>query len=211
MLALGQSNATDTGGRQGDDEESIDAINPRLHSMRRHTTLVAAACVLALSATHGCGTKQCDERAGGSGQVDGDVLGSGFERIVAAYDVGQVDTEGITVIFAFSQSVTCCEMQDEGWDERVQNGTRLVEIGLAGTTPGTYPVSTAAEPPEGEASVAVKDKSVDGLQESSATAGTVTIESIKGGKVVGSFDVTFADGQLSGSLSTAPCADGVEP
>lgn len=171
----------------------------------------AIVCLLAFLGASCASSKECDESPAGSGQITGSVLSSGFDTIAAAYKLGHVDVPGITVLFGFSKTVTCCEMQDEGWDERVKNGTLMVEISLTGTTAGTYPVSTAAEPPAGEASVVAKYKSTAGLQESEATAGTVIIDSISGGKVVGSFDVTFADGQASGSLSAADCADGAEP
>jgi hypothetical protein len=102
-------------------------------------------------------------------------------------------------------------MQDEGWDERIKNNTQMLEIALTGTTPGTYPISVEPEPPEGEATLAAKYKTADGLQESVATAGSVTIDSIDGDSVVGSFDVTFPDGQASGTLSAANCSEGREP
>lgn len=175
-------------------------------------TFAAWTCVVALLLSiDACASKTCDEGVAGSSQIDGKTLGNSFKKIVAAYTLGHVDAPGITVIFAFDHAVTCCEMQDLGWDERVENGTLMLEIGLAGTQPGTYPVSTAAEPPAGETSVIAKYKSSAGLRESVASAGTVTIDSISGGRVVGNFDVTLADGQLSGSLKTASCDKGREP
>jgi prepilin-type processing-associated H-X9-DG protein len=173
--------------------------------------VAVATCLFAVLFVDACTAKKCEEDPTGSGKIDGNVLKSGFKRILAAYTLGHVDTPGITVIFAFDKAVTCCEMQEEGWDERVSNGTLMLEIGLAGTGKGRYPVSTAAEPAEGEASVAVKYKTVDGLAESAASEGSVTIDSIRDGEAVGSFDVTFADGHVSGTLSTAACVEGGEP
>ena len=167
--------------------------------------------VVAALSLHGCGTKKCAEGPAGSGQLAGSVLGNQVKKVVAAYKLGVVDAPGITVLFAFDQTVTCCEMHDEGWDDRVGVGTVMFEIGLTGTTAGTYAISTAPEPAEGEATVAAKLKTANGLMESAATAGSVTIDSIDADSVLGNFDVTFPDGQVTGSIATARCDQGREP
>jgi len=104
--------------------------------------------------------------------------------------------------------------------DTVKPGTTLLTLGVMsfdGTiAPGTYPVSArdgsggppnAQTPPEANADFQAHGAQCEALATDSATAGTITLESVEGG-ARGTFDVTFAGGKLTGRFDASLCIDG---
>jgi hypothetical protein len=166
---------------------------------------------LALLTLSACSSSQtdCSTSAAGSGQASGTLSGKSFDQVRAAYGIGKPDDVlRTTVLYVFDQPIPCCDIVDPGWDARITDGTLVVEMKLIGKTPGTYPVASGPNAGQGQASVNYTVSSTSGTPaEEGASGGTVTLES--GGK--GSFDLSFPDGQTTGTFAAVSCSGGHEP
>jgi hypothetical protein len=167
---------------------------------------------LSLLTTSACSGE--DTSAGGTGKIDGTLDGRAYARVAAAYVIGQPDDPDRTVVvYLLDNPIACGELAAPGWDERVTDGTQSLELKLIGQAPGQYPVPADGRPSSGESTDNYTLTSTAGAPaEVSANAGAVTLDSYEAdASAVGSFDLTFGDGSLSGTFSATWCADGHEP
>ena len=134
--------------------------------------------------------------------------------VADAWWLGQPDDPARTrVIDVFDQPVRCAEISAPGWDKTVADASQVLEIKLVGTQPGRYALAANGRPATGEADVNYTLTSTSGTpSEVPAKSGFVKLDSITNrGAADGSFDLTFADGNVAGSFHAVYCPGGSEP
>jgi hypothetical protein len=137
-----------------------------------------------------------------------------FGAVVTALWIGAPDSAATTVVYEFSKSVTCSQLQTAGWDTRITNDTQVLELKMFGTTaPKTFTVTTSVTPAPGEASVSHTFSSTTSVPtEVSASNGTVTLDSrIASTLATGTFSIHFGANAMSGSFDATFCPGGKEP
>lgn len=155
-----------------------------------------------------------DTAAAGTGTVSGSFEGRAFDTVGAAWRIGEPDDPAQTmVIYVFDNPISCADIVDPAWDERVMDQTQSVEMKVVGTEPGDYPLSEGRTPGPGESDVNYTLTSTSGTPgETAADSGMVVIDTLEDDGASGTFDLTFPSGDtLSGSFDASPCLPGHEP
>ena len=149
----------------------------------------------------------------GSGTATGSLGGVPFGAVATAMWAGTPDDPASTVIYLFSSPVACAEISTPGWDTRIADKSRVLEMKELGVTPQDYPVVTTVTPAPGEASVNYTVSSTSGTpKETGSSAGKVTLETLTPAmNATGSFTLTFATGTLQGTFDAVYCPGGHEP
>lgn len=180
-------------------------------------SLIAAALACHLLSACSSSTTQsggAPADAGGPGSIMGSLDGGTLDHVGAAWLIGAPDDPKQTrVIYVFDRAIKCSELAKPGWDETVADGTRSLEMKLIGTQPGKYPVAKSGRPATGESDVNYTLTSTSSTpSEVLATSGSVTLAHISDGKSAdGAFNLTFAQGKISGDFQATYCAAGHEP
>ena len=159
------------------------------------------------------GGPSVSDAGGGSGSVDGSVGGTPFGGAAASLWIGSPDDPATTVVYLFSEPVTCSELATPGWDTRITNGTQMLEMKMFGTSPATYKVVTTQTPAPGEAAVNYTLSATSGTPtEQVGSGGTITLARTTAGvRATGSFALNFATSNIAGTFDAAFCAGGHEP
>jgi hypothetical protein len=151
--------------------------------------------------------------------VTGMVNGMPFNMASNALWIGMPDAPATSsVVFLFQGPVTCAAIATAGWDARVANG-QVIELKMGiPTSSGTVPMSFTVRLGNAMGTVAPGEADVrHGLTgaattETIATGGTVTLSSRTAGqRAVGTFNVQYPTGTLTGSFDAMWCPMGVEP
>lgn len=150
---------------------------------------------------------------GGTGTVTGTIDGTPYGAAAGALWAGKPDDPATTVVNVFSTPVACSFLQNTGWDTKIPDGTKVLEMKSFGTSPGTFKVVTTLTPAPGEASVNYTLSSQSGTpKEQGSTAGTVTLTKLTPStSATGSFSLTFGTSTLTGSFDAVFCPGGHEP
>ncbi len=149
--------------------------------------------------------------AGAGGSAADPTLPAPFTSVAQLW-VGAPDDAATTVVYAFSQPVSCNLISAHGWDTKIPNGTRLVEMKEFGTAPNTYMIVTTKTPAPGEAAVNFTYSVTANATETSASGGTVTISALNATKnATGTYALTFGATHIDGAFDATYCAGGVEP
>ena len=182
-------------------------------------TNAVARGVLALGAVlSGCGGSDTAAAGGdagfvaGSGTIGGTLSGRPFNAVAASYLAGRPDDpDRTTVLYVFDAPVTCGELSEAGWDERVADATQALEIKLIGQAVGDYDVTT--RPSTGQADVNYTVTSTTGTpSEIGATSGRVHLGTfVAGESAEGTFEFNFPGGTVSGTFTSAICPEAREP
>jgi hypothetical protein len=149
----------------------------------------------------------------GAGTVSGSVDGAPYGAVSTAFWAGAPDDATTTVIYVFSAPVPCTELASPGWDSRIANATKVLEMKAIGTTAATYSVVTTPTPAPGEASVNFTLSSTSGTpKEQSSSAGTLTLKKLTpNASAQGEFSFTFGKSTVTGSFDAVFCPGGHEP
>jgi hypothetical protein len=149
----------------------------------------------------------------GTGTVTGMIDGAPFGAAGGALWAGKPDDPATTVVYVFSNPVACSFLQNIGWDTKIPDGTKVLEMKAFGTAPGDFKVVTSLTPAPGEASVNFTLSSQSGTpKEQGSTAGTVTLTKLTPStSATGSFTLTFGTSTLTGSFDAVFCPGGHEP
>ena len=176
----------------------------------RAISLVSAPLLITLA----CGSSGGggDPTVAGSGTASGSIDGRAYQTVGAAYLIGQPDDPAnTTVIYVFDQPISCGDISDPGWDQRVTDQTQSLELKLVGLAAGSYPASGRPGAGESVDNYTLTSTSATPAEQG-ATAGTVMLDAIAAGaSASGRFDLTFAGGSLTGTFDAAFCAGGNEP
>jgi hypothetical protein len=158
----------------------------------------AISCLFVLCAI-GCGSMKTDERHAGTGSIQGEVQG-----------LSLASTSGVSIARSFPPSTEIKIAPDSVSCETVQAGERIT-IDLGGASPGQYTV-VKGYPSKADLSTnqaRAHACPADGSPcHDLVRSGTVTVsryDSEVGGHVEGTFEITFADGTVSGSFSAIRC------
>lgn len=149
----------------------------------------------------------------GSGTVAGSIGGAPFDGVGGALWAGAPDDPATTVVYVFSNPVSCSFLQNTGWDAKISDGTKVVEMKAFGSAPGDFTVVTTVTPAPGEASVNFTLSSQSGTpKEQGSTAGKVTLTKLTPRtSATGSFSLLFGASTLTGSFDAVFCPGGHEP
>ncbi len=149
----------------------------------------------------------------GSGAVSGAIGGASYGAVASAFWAGAPDDPATTVIYVFSAPVACSELASPGWDTRIADATKVLEMKAFGTTPNVYSVVTTLTPAPGEASVNYTLSSRSGTpKEDGSTKGTVTLTKLTPSiSAEGSFSLTFVSGTVMGTFDAVFCPGAHEP
>ena len=143
----------------------------------------------------------------------GSIDGSPFGAVSGALWAGAPDDPTTTVVYVFSKPVACSDLQNPGWDTKVPEGTRVLEMKAFGSDLRTYTVVTTPTPAPGEASVnyTLSSQTATPMEESSR-AGDVSLAGLTPKtSVQGTFSLTFASSTLAGTFDAVFCPGGHEP
>jgi hypothetical protein len=149
----------------------------------------------------------------GTGTVTGTIDGAPYGNAGGALWAGAPDDPATTVVYVFSNPVACSFLQNIGWDTKIPDGTKVLEMKSFGTAPGDFKVVTTLTPAPGEASVNYTLSSQSGTpKEQGSTAGTVTLTKLTPNtSATGSFSLTFGASTLTGTFDAVFCPGGHEP
>jgi hypothetical protein len=127
--------------------------------------------------------------------------------------IGSPDSDATTVVYLFSHAVSCADLCSPAWDQRIANGTQVLEMKMFGTMPATYQAVTTLTPAPGEASVNFTRSSTTGTpMEVSGSGGTVTLSTLQANTLAtGTFSLMFGGQAVSGSFNAVYCPGGHEP
>ncbi|MGH7284273.1 MAG: hypothetical protein ACRELY_22325 [Polyangiaceae bacterium] len=150
---------------------------------------------------------------GGGGTISGSPGGSPFSSVATSYVIGAPDDQATTVVFVFSKPVACADLGNPGWDQRITDGTQILELKAFGTSPADFNVVTTLTPAPGEASVNYTLSSTTGTpNEIGASGGTLTLSTLSAGATAtGSFALMFGADHLTGTFDAIYCPGGHEP
>ena len=151
--------------------------------------------------------------ATGSGSITGSVRGMGFDTVASSRWIGAPDSLDTSVVYVFSTAVACTELCSPGWDQRIVDQSRILELKMFGTSPATFTVVTTATPGPGEASVNYTLASTSGTPaEVSSSRGSVTLDMLEPGqRATGSYALAFGTEMLTGTFDASFCPGGHEP
>ncbi|MDB4993558.1 MAG: hypothetical protein JWM74_990 [Myxococcaceae bacterium] len=150
---------------------------------------------------------------GGAGTVSGSVDGTPFTTVTTSYLIGAPDSAETTVVFVFSKPVKCSDLATPGWDQRIADGTQLLEMKIFGKDPGAFKAVTTVTPAPGEASVNYTLSSTAGTpKETGSSGGSVTLEALAAStSAQGRFSLQFGASKLDGTFDAVFCPGGHEP
>ncbi|MCU1278755.1 MAG: hypothetical protein JWM53_2301, partial [bacterium] len=136
------------------------------------TVLIAGAALLGVgcspSTTNGGGSVDMATGGGGPGganPVTGDIGGTMFGTVAAAWFIGHPDSNTTTVVYLFNHAVDCHDAAIKfgtmGWDMNLPANTQFVELKSFGPIPavtpatpkGDYTVTSSMNPTTCEASI----------------------------------------------------------
>ena len=178
--------------------------------------LAAAAlssCSGASPADNGSSCQATNDAGQGSGTVSGAVNGMPFGSAANSLWIGKPDSAETTVVYLFSQPISCSALCSPGWDARIGDGITVLELKALGVAPATFPVVKTPTPALGEAVVNVTISSASATpSETSGSGGTLSLTRLQAKQTAtGTFDLLFASENLSGSFNAAYCPEGHEP
>ena len=150
---------------------------------------------------------------GGTGTVSGSADGTPFTTVATSYVIGAPDSAETTVVFLFSKPVRCSDLGTPGWDQKITDGTQLLEMKIFGKAPGTFKAVTTVTPAPGEASVNYTLSATSSTPaESGSSGGSVTLTGIAASaSAQGSFSIAFGTNKLDGTFDAIFCPGGHEP
>jgi hypothetical protein len=149
----------------------------------------------------------------GTGTLVGSPDGNPFGGVASSLWISSPDDPATTVVFLFSAPVGCGALCAAGWDQRIADGTRVLELKMFGLNGGSFGVVTSPTPAPGESAVNYTLSSTTTTPvEVGASSGTVTLGAIEvASRATGSFSVTFAAGAITGDYDAHYCPGGHEP